>query len=163
MKVKWRFTLVIAAVLLTSGCSQGSKLPVIPSASPTLAPDEQLAQAEMAQAAVYTQADRYLQSFLDSWQKNGFYSAAQKYFDTSRWSLQKQGNPVLVAGKVKLMQPYAWVSANNFMVLVQLDLRFSKGFSEGDGGWGSGSNDRFFTFVRSSASAPYKMTLATSP
>lgn len=111
----------------------------------------------------YTKATAYLQSFLNSWQKNGLYAAVQKYFDLSRWPIQKQGNPVLIAGTVKRLQPYSWVSADNFMVLVQLDLRFSKGFSEGDGGWGSGTNDRFFTFVRASASAPYKMTLATGP
>lgn len=117
----------------------------------------------MDHSAVYTEAAAYLQSFLDSWQKNGLYAAGQKYLDSRSRPNQRQGNPVLIAGTVKRMQPYAWVSADYFMVLVQLDLRFSEGFSEGDGGWGSGTNDRFFTFVRSSASAPYQMTLATGP
>ena len=117
----------------------------------------------MDHSAVYAEATAYLQSFLNSWQKSGLYFAVLKYFDHSKWPIQKQGNPVLIVGTVKLMQPYAWVSADYFMVLVQLDLRFSKGFSEGDGGWGSGTNDRFLTFVRSSASVPYEMTLATGP
>jgi len=120
--------------------------------------------ASIDRNAVYTEATAYLQSFVDSWQKIGFYAAGQKYFDSaSRLKIQSQGNPVLVAGTVKRMQPYSWMSSDNFMVLVQLDLRFSRGFSEGDGGWGSGTNDRFFTFVRSSASAPYQITLATGP
>lgn len=117
----------------------------------------------MDHSAVYTEATAYLQSFLDSWRKNGLYAAGQKYLEFSSRTNQKQGNPVLIAGTVKLMQPYSWISADNFMVFVRFDLRFSKGFSEGDGGWGSGSNDQFVIFVRSSTKAPYQMSLATGP
>lgn len=116
-------------------------------------------------AAVYTEATAYLQSFLNSWQKIGFYASGQKYFDAvSKTRIQSQGNPSLVAGTVKSMQPYSWVSADNFMVEVDLDLRFTKDFSLGDGGWRSGGgNIQFITFKRSSASVPYQITLGTGP
>lgn len=158
MMAKWKIALALALMSLVSGCSQGSMPQVIPSSTPTITPT-----ASIDRSAIYTEAGAYLQSFLDLWQKNGLYAAGQKYLASSSRPDQKQGNPVLIAGTVKLMQPYSWVSADHFMVLVQLDLRFSAGFSEGDGGWGSGTNDRFFTFLRSPASAPYQMTLATGP
>lgn len=150
---------VVAALLLISGCSQASTSRATPSSPPP-----KTIIVPIDHRSVYIGAAAYLQSFLDSWQKNDFYAAGQKYLDYSiRSIIPKQGNPVLVAGYVKRLTPYSWVSANHFTVLVQLDLRFFNGFSEGDGGWSSGSNDRFFTFVRSSASAPYQMTLATGP
>lgn len=119
----------------------------------------------MDHAAVYGEAFAYLQSFLNSWQKIGFYAAGKKYFDAvSKTRIQSQGNPVLVAGSVKSVQPYSWVSADNFMVQVEFDLRFSKEFSLGDGGWRSGGgNTQFITFMRTSASAPYQITLGTGP
>lgn len=158
MKANLKIALAISLLLLISGCSQASISPATPSSTPTATPN-----ASIDHSAVYTEAAVYLQSFLASWQKNGLYAAGQKYLDSSSRSNQKQANPVLIAGNVKRMQPYSWVSADHFTVLVQLDLRFSEGFSEGDGGWGSGTNDRFFTFVRSSESVPYQMTLATGP
>ncbi len=116
-------------------------------------------------SADYGKAIAYLQSFLDSWKEIGFYAAGQKYFDAvSKTRIQSQGNPVLVAGTVKSLQPYSWVSANDFMVQVDFDLRFSKEFSLGDGGWRSGAgNTQFITFTRTSASAPYQITLGTGP
>ena len=158
MKANWKFALALSLIFLVSGCGQGSVPQVTPSSTPTITPT-----ASIDHSAVYNEAAAYLQSFLDSWQKNGLYAAGQKYLASSSRPNQKQGNPVLIAGTVKLMQPYSWVSADHFMALVQLDLQFSAGFSEGDGGWGSGTNDRFFTFLRSSALAPYQMTLATGP
>lgn len=158
-KQNWKLASAVAALILTSGCSQVSTSRATPSSTPT-----KTIIVSIDHRSVYTGAAAYLQSFLDLWQKNGFYAAGQKYFDYSiRSIIQKQGNPVLMAGYVKRLTPYSWVSADHFTVLVQLDLRFSVGFSEGDGGWGSGTNDRFFTFVRSSASVPYQMTLATGP
>lgn len=156
MKARWRMVLGVAALLpiLTSGCSQGSRPLATSSSTPTITPT-----ASMDRNAVYTAATVYLQSFLDSWQKIGLYAAGQKYLDPSQRPNQRQGNPVLIAGKVTRTQPDAWVSADHFTVMAGLDLRFA-----GDAGsWGNGINTRFVTFVRSSASAPYQMTFATSP
>lgn len=155
MKANWRMVLGVAALLLTSGCSQGSTPRATSSSTPRKAPT-----VSVDHSADYAKAFAYLQSFLDSWKKIGFYAAGQKYFDSAGKSqIQKQGNPVLVAGTVKSVQPYSWDSADNFMVQVELDLRFS-----GDAvTWGNGINTLFVTFVRSSASTPYQMTLNTGP
>lgn len=155
MKAIWKIALAISPLLLISGCSQGSAPRAIPSSTPTASPT-----ASIDRSAIYSQASAYLQSFLDSWQKNDLYVAAPKYLDPSMRPNQKQGNPVLIAGTVASMQPYTWVSADNFTVMANLNLRFSK---EDGGAWGNGINTRFVTFVRSSASAPYQMTFATSP
>lgn len=155
MKTNWRKVLVVAALLLISGCSQGS-IPLAPSSSiPTVTPT-----ASNNRSAVYTEATTYLQSFLISWQRVGLYDAGQKYLDPSQRPSQRQGNPVLVEGTVTRMEPYAWVSADHFTVMASFNLRFSK---KDAGGWGNGINTRFVTFVRSSASEPYQITLATGP
>ena len=155
MKTNWRKVLVIAALLLISGCSQGS-IPLAPSSSmPTITPT-----ASSDRGAVYREATTYLQSFLISWQKVGLYDAGQKYLDPSQRPNQRYDNPVLIAGTVTRMQPYAWVSADHFTVMASFNLRFSK---KDAGGWGNGINSRFVTFVRSSASEPYQITLATGP
>ena len=116
--------------------------------------------ASLARRAVYNEAAAYLQSFLTSWQKNGLYAAGQKYVDPSQRANQTQGNLVLKSGTVTHTQPGEWVSADHFTVLADLDLRFSK---KDPGSWGNGVNSRFVTFERSSASAPYQITFATSP
>ena len=154
MKAKWKTVLAVSALLLISGCSQGSTRQVTPSSPSTKTPT-----ASIDRNAVYTEAAAYLQSFLDSWQKIGSYAAGRKYLDSSMWPIQRDGNPVLIAGSVRSTQQYQWVSADHFTVMSDLDLRFS-----GDAGaWGNGINTRFVTFVRSSASTPYVMTLATGP
>lgn len=155
MKANWRRALAVVSILLISGCSQVSKPEAASSSTPTVSPT-----ASIDRGAVYTEAAAYLQSFLDSWQKNGLYVAAPKYLDPSMRPNQKQGNPVLIAGTVASMQPYTWVSADNFTVMANLNLRFSK---EDGGAWGNGINTRFVTFVRSSASALYQITFATGP
>lgn len=155
MKANWRMVLSVVTLLLISGCSQG----LIPQATPS-SPSTITPTASIDRSAVYTKAAAYLQSFLTSWQKNGLYVAAPKYLDPSMRPNQKQGNSVLIAGTVASMQPYTWVSADNFTVMANLNLRFSK---EDGGAWGNGINTRFVTFVRSSASAPYQITFATSP
>lgn len=115
--------------------------------------------ASTDRSAVYNQAAGYLQSFLTYWQKNGLYAADRKYVGPSQRASQTQGNPVLKSGTVTRTQPGEWVSADHFTVQADVDLRFS-----GDAGaWGNGVNSRFVTFVRSSASAPYQITFATSP
>jgi len=152
MKANLKIALAISLLLLISGCSQASISPVTPSSTPT-------ATASIDRSAVYTEAAAYLQSFLDSWQKIGLYAAAPKYLDPSMRPNQRQGNPVLIAGKVTRTRPDKWVSADHFTVMVDLDLRFSGNAAA----WGNGINTRFVTFVRSSASAPYQMTFATSP
>ncbi len=143
-----------AAVLLISGCSQTSTPQLTASSTPaatsTASPDR---------SAVYDEAAAYLQAFLASWQKNGLYAAGQTYLDPSMRPEQPKGTIVLTSGTVTHTEPYAWVSADNFTVLADLDLHFS-----GDAGaWGDGTNTRFVTFVRSSASAPYLLTFATGP
>lgn len=155
MKANWRLVLAVAALLLISGCSQGSLTQATPSSTPKITPT-----TSIDHSAVYNEAAAYLQSFLDSWQKNGLYVAGQKYLDPSQRPNQRQGNLVLIAGTVMRTQPDAWVSADHFTVMAGLDLRFSK---EDAGAWGNGTNTRFVTFVRSSASAPYQMTFATRP
>ncbi len=115
--------------------------------------------ASFDRSAVYNEVAAYLQSFLASWQKNGLYAAGQKYLDPSMRPNQTQGNPVLIEGSVTRTQPGVWVSADHFTVQAELDLRFSKD----PGAWGNGTNTRFVTFARSSASAPYQITFATSP
>ncbi|MHB8274558.1 MAG: hypothetical protein ACYDC9_07330 [Dermatophilaceae bacterium] len=154
MKASRSMVFAAAALLLSSGCSQASIPQVTPSSTPAVT-----STASLDRSAVYNEAAAYLQSFLASWQKDGLYAAGQKYLDPSMRADQTQGNPVLIAGTVTRTQPGEWVSADHFTVLAELDLRFS-----GDpGSWGNGANDRFVTFVRSSASAPYQITFATSP
>lgn len=154
MKANWKIALAVAALLLISGCSQESIPQATPSSTLTMTPT-----ASIDRSAVYTEATAYLQSFLDSWRKNGAYVANQKYLDQSMGSTPRQGNPVLIAGTVTRMQPYSWVSADNFTVMADLDLQFS-----GDAAaWGNGTNTRFVTFVRSSASVPYRIALNTGP
>lgn len=154
MKADWKIVPAVSALLLVSGCSQASIPWVTPSSTPKVTPT-----TSIDRSVVYTEAAAYLQAFLASWQKNGLYAAGQKYLDPSMRPNQKQGNPVLIAGIVTRTQPDKWVSADHFTAMVDLDLRFS-----GDAGaWGNGINTRFITFVRSSASAPYQITFATSP
>jgi hypothetical protein len=153
MKANWRMVLAVAALLLSSGCSQGSIPPVTPSSTPTITPT-----ASIDRSAVYTKAAAYLQSFLASWQKNGLYVAGQKYLGPSMRPNQMQRTPVLIAGTVTRIQPYEWVSTDHFTVMADLDLQFS-----GSAGvWGNGTHTRIVTFVRSSASAPYQITFATN-
>jgi hypothetical protein len=153
MRVRWS-VLFAAALLLGSGCNQASIPPVISSSTPTVT-----STASLDRIAVYDEAAAFLQSFLASWQKNGLYAAGQKYLDPSMRPNQPQGNPVLIEGNLTRTQPGEWVSADHFTVLADLDLRFSGSA----GAWGNGTNTRFVTFVRSSASAPYQITFATSP
>ena len=154
MRVRWSVPFAAAALLLSSGCSEASIPQVTPSSTPTVT-----STASFDRSAVYNEAAACLQSFLTSWQKNGLYAAGQKYLDPSMRPNQTQGNPVLLAGTVTRTQPGEWESADHFTVLANLDLRFSKD----PGAWGNGTNTRFVTFVRSSASAPYQITFATSP
>src|ERR1035437_5642857 len=113
MKVNLRIAIVIAVLLLLSGCSQGSKPVVTPSPTPTITPT-----GSIDRNAVYTEAVAYLQSFLDSWRMNGFYAAGQKYLDPRSQSNQKQGNPVLIGGTVTSTHPYEWwVSTDHFTLL----------------------------------------------
>lgn len=154
MKDKLRLASAVAALLLISGCSQGSRPLAASSSTPKITPT-----ASIDRNAVYSEGAAYIQSYLTSWQKNGLYVANQKYLNPSMGSTPKKGNPVLISGSVTSTQQYNWVSADNFTVMVDLDLRFSGNSAA----WGNGINTRFVTFVRSSASMPYRMTLATGP
>lgn len=154
MRARWSVPFAAAALLLSSGCSEASIPQVTPSSTPTVT-----STASTDRSAVYNEAAAYLQSFLTSWQKNGLYAAGQKYVDPSQRASQTQGNPVLKSGTVTHTQPGEWVSADHFTVQADLDLRFSGNAAA----WGNGVNTRFVTFVRSSASAPYQITFATSP
>ena len=154
IKVNWRLVSSVATLLLISGCGQGSRPLATSSLTPTVTPT-----ASIDRNAVYAEGAAYIQSYLTSWQKNGLYVANQKYLNPSMGSTPKKGNPVLISGSVTSTQQYNWVSADNFTVMVDLDLRFSGNSAA----WGNGINTRFVTFVRSSASAPYQMTLATGP
>lgn len=153
--MKSGMVIAAAALLLSSGCSKASKPQVTPSSTLSVT-----STASSHRSAVYREAAAYLQSFLASWQMNGLYAAGQKYLDPAqRLPGQTQGNLMLIAGTVTRTQSGEWVSADHFTVQADLDLRFS-----GDtGAWGEGTNTRFVTFVRSSASAPYQITFATSP
>ena len=134
--------------------SEASIPQVTPSSTATVT-----STASSDRSAVYNEAAAYLQSYLASWQKDGLYAAGQKYLDPSMRATQTQGTLVLRSGTVTHTQPGEWVSADHFTVQADLDLRFS-----GDAAaWGNGVNTRFVTFVRSSASAPYRITFATSP
>jgi len=154
MKANWKIAFAISLLLLISGCSQGSIPQATPSSTPTVSPT-----ASIDRSAVYTEATAYLQSFLDSWRKNGAYVANQQYLDPSMGSTPTQGNPVLIVGTVTRIQPFDWVSVNHFTVMADLDLQFSGNAAA----WGNGINTRFVTFVRSSASVPYLITLNTGP
>lgn len=154
MKAYFHLVPAVAAILLISGCSQSS----MPKATPSSTPTKTLSSSS-DHSAVYTEAFAYLQSFLDSWQKNGAYIANPKYRDPAMGTTPKKGNPVLISGKVTNMQQYSWLSADHFTVIADLDLRFSGNA----GAWGNGINTRFVTFVRSSESAPYRMTLNSGP
>ena len=154
MRARWGVPFAAAALVLSSGCSEASISQVTPSSTATVA-----STASSDRSAVYTKAAAFLQSFLTSWQKNGLYAAGQKYVDHSQRANQTQGNPVLKSGTVTSTQAGEWVSADHFTMQADLDLRFS-----GDAAaWGNGVNTRFVTFMRSSASAPYQITFATSP
>ena len=175
MRARWSVPFAAAALLLSSGCSEASIPQVTASSTPTVTSTASIPQvtasstatvtstASSDRSAVYKEAAAYLQSFLTSWQKNGLYAAGQTYLDPSMRADQTQGNLVLIAGTVTSTQPSTalggWVSADHFTVIANLDLRFSGNF----GAWGNGPSGRYVTFVRSSASAPYQITFATSP
>lgn len=154
MRARWGVPFALAGLLLSSGCSGASIPQVTPSSTPTVT-----STAPSDHSAVYNEAAGYLQSFLTSWQKNGLYAAGQKYVDPSQRANQTHGNPELKAGTVTSTQPGEWVSADHFTVQADLDLRSSGNAAA----WGNGVNSRFVTFVRSSASAPFQITFATSP
>lgn len=153
MKAKWALAPAVTTLLLISGCSSRSMPQATPSPTPTITPT-----ASIDRSVVYSQATAYLQSFLDSWQKNGLYLAGQKYLDPSMRPNPTQKTPILIAGTVTRTQPGVWVSANNFTVLADLKLQFSGSA----GAWGNGTRARYVTFVRSSASAPYQIMFATN-
>lgn len=108
-----------------------------------------------ARQAAYMDAVVELQDYLTYWQQAGPLKASRLFLMPSQ-----QGDTVkLASGKVLSYHPYTWWSANNFTLLMSIDLHFV-GWR---GAWNEGKNDRFVTFTRAPQGQPFRMALYTGP
>lgn len=100
-----------------------------------------------------------LQAFLDTWRSDGLDTAGRQYLTSSGAPSGASSTPRLVTGKVTAVRLATWRSADDFTLMVDLDLYF-----DGDpGAWTNGRNTRFVSATRASASAPFRLELATGP
>jgi hypothetical protein len=139
------------AVAMAGALSSCSK------ASPSLAtpPSQTKPQAYQAKPQAYSTAIAEVTQYLVTWSADGA-SAAQRLLVPS----ERGPDPIrLSGGNVVSYRPDRWVSANEFTLLVILDLHFTGS----PGAWSSGRNGRFITFTRNGGQHRYLMYFATSP
>lgn len=105
------------------------------------------------------QAKRDLQGFLDLWRSTNLGVAAKRYLTASEQPVGDGRNFRLAAGKVDSIQLVSWQSADDFMLIVTLDLRFAAGSAA----WTNGVNTRFVTVSRASAAEQFRYEFATGP
>jgi hypothetical protein len=112
-----------------------------------------LTPAQTRQAA-YQRAANELQDYLNYWHLVGPATASRRFLVPG----QRNGTVKLASGKVLTYHPYSWKSANDFTLLMTLELHF-EGWR---GAWNDGRNTRLVTFTRYSHGQPL-MALNTGP
>ena len=109
--------------------------------------------------AVVGDALQRLQAYLDVWRANGSLASGAMLVPAERPKVDMPAG-ALSAAVAGYYRVYCFTSADDFILLVALDLHFPNG----DGGaYGEGINGRFVTFSRANPSDPFLMSLATSP
>lgn len=155
----------VAAILVIAATACGGNAASTPSAtapstaqSPTLASPSATSPVATDRQAIYQDAADELQQYLDSWREDGLLAAAETYLVPSQQPSEQTVQ--LLNGAITSYQPSRWASADDFTLIVALDLHFP----DGDGlSWGEGANTRFVTFSRASSGEPWRMSFATSP
>jgi hypothetical protein len=114
---------------------------------------QKLLTPAQARQAAYEAAANELQDYFNYWHLVGPVTASKLFLVP----IQRDGTVKLASGKVLNYHPYSWKSANDFTLLMSLDLHF-----EGwHGAWNEGQNDRFVTFTRAAHGQPLLMELNT--
>ena len=116
---------------------------------------QKLLTPAQARQVAYKVAAIEMQDYFNYWHLVGPASAAKPFLVSS----QRDGTVKLARGKVLSYRPYSWKSANDFTLLMSLDLHFV-GWH---GAWNEGRNDRFVTFTRASHGQTFSMALNTGP
>jgi hypothetical protein len=98
-----------------------------------------------------------LQAYLNTWSRAGAIEAAKEYLTTDP---PPTNNPVLEQGAVVAYKPSSQQTADQFTLVVTMDLTFKNG----DGlAFANGKNSRYVTFSRPDSQGSFRMSLATSP
>jgi hypothetical protein len=116
---------------------------------------QKLLTPAQARQAAYNGAALELQDYLNYWHLVGPATASKLFLVSS----QRDGTVKLASGKVLSYHSYSWKSANDFTMLMSIDLHFA-GWH---GAWNEGKNDRFVTFTRAPQGQPFLMALYTGP
>ena len=117
-------------------------------AEPSLSPQQQASVHDGVLA---------IQTFLDTWRRDGMVVAARRYFDAASPPQSGAGLPRISSGKVLHADVSSWESPDHFVLEVQLDLHFTANRLV----WDEGRNDRFVTVTRDGAG--FRLDFATSP
>ena len=122
--------------------------------------------------AIYAAAIGEIQSYLTMEVQHGPYAAAAAYLaadeqapvgaDTT-WPVPDADTqtPVLIAGSVYSYESWSWTSADQFTLLVTLDLHFRG--DPGRANWREGHNNQFVAFSRPTPQTRWRMHFATGP
>ena len=116
---------------------------------------QQLLTPAQTRHAAYKTAASELQEYLNYWHLVGPVTASKLFLVSS----QRGGTVKIASGKVLNYHPYSWKSANDFTLLMSINLNFN-GWH---GAWNEGENDRFVTFTRAGHGRPFLMALNTGP
>lgn len=134
-------------------------------ATPTLSapteptPRPRVTATPPVQPALVEAAMGRVQSYLDTWIRDGCAAAATAYRGASEQASTARDCPRLISGRARLEEVHDWRSADDFTLLLALDLHFA-----GDpGAWGEGANERFVTFTRTTPGQAWALSLATGP
>lgn len=101
----------------------------------------------------YQAAVSEAQDYLNYWHLVG--PAAKQFWVGS----QRNSTVKLSNGNVLSYHTYSWKSANEFTLLVSLNLHFS----DSPGAWNEGTNDCFVTFIRTSQDQQFLMACDAGP
>jgi len=97
-----------------------------------------------------------LQDFLNLWSVAGFAAATRQFHVPSSGAMDTFR---LKSGTVTSWRQFAWTSSNRFTLLVSLDLHFTGS----SGPWNEGGNGRYVTFIRSTSSGAWRMSINSGP
>lgn len=148
---------VCAAVPLTlSASGPHAPPPAVSGSAPQPAPLQRPTPARSS--ITRSGAARELQAYLDSWRRDGLFSASRTYLVADEQATDKADMLVLSKGRVAKVWS-ATPSADGLVLHVELDLTFRGN----TGAWGNGTNERFVTFTPRAGAVPFAMSLATSP
>lgn len=99
-----------------------------------------------------------VRGYLHAWATQGP-SRASRYLVSDQRVTTDQGAPRIRSGRVTSYRLYRWKGANEFTLLVSMNLRFTNNPLA----WSSGSNDRFVTCYRAKGAVRYQLEFATGP